>query len=155
MKGPLKANLYAALALATAVLIGVAAGYAIFREPASGRMRSGMKQSAFEMTMLGVSRNWLLDSLGLTPPQRVVVDSLLNQAATYAETAVERMMTNVRARTDSTRDQVRSVLDDRQATRAIRFAPEHRRPGSHANAGPAETSLRILTHIRSARRVLC
>ena len=117
MKGPLKANVYAALALATAVLLGVAAGYALFRDSESGRMRSGMKQSAFEMTMLGVSRGWLLDSLGLTPSQRGEVDSLLTQAATYAETAVERMMTNVRARTDSTRDQVRSILDDQQRVR--------------------------------------
>lgn len=117
MNAPLKANLYAALALVAALLVGVAAGYALFRESPSGRMRSGMKQSAFEMTMLGVSRGWLLDSLGLNSSQRVVVDSLLNHAATYAETAVERMMTDVRARTDSTRDQVRSVLDDRQRVR--------------------------------------
>lgn len=117
MKGTVKANVYAGLALIAAVLIGVAAGYALFRGPDSGRMRSGMKQSAFDMTMLGVSRGWLLDSLDLTPSQRVVVDSLLTHAATYAESAVERMMTDVRARTDSTRDRVRLVLDDGQRVR--------------------------------------
>lgn len=117
MKGPLRANLYAALALAAAVLVGLSAGYLLFRREGSSPMRSGMKQSAFEMTMLGVSRGWLLDSLELSAAQRTVVDSLLNHAATYAETAVERMMTDVRARTDSTRDQVRRVLDDRQRVR--------------------------------------
>ena len=117
MRGPGRASLYAALTLTAAVLIGVAAGYALFHRENPERMRSGTKQSAFEMTMLGVSRSWLLDSLGLTPGQRTVVDSLLNDAATYAETAVERMMTSVRARTDSTRDRVRAVLNEQQKTR--------------------------------------
>ena len=117
MKGPTRTGLYAAAALAAAVLIGVAAGYALFHRDTSQRMRSGMKQSAFEMTMLGISRGWLLDSLGLSPSQRAVVDSLLNGAATYAETSVERMMTSVRARTDSTRDQVRAVLNEQQKVR--------------------------------------
>ena len=117
MKGSSKATLYAALALIAAVLIGVAAGYGLFHREDAQRMRSGMKQSAFEMTMLGISRGWLLDSLGLNPSQRSVVDSLLNGAATYAESSVERMMTSVRARTDSTRDQVRAVLDEQQRVR--------------------------------------
>lgn len=117
MKGPMKASLYAAVALVAAVLIGVAAGYVLFHREDGTRMRSGMKTSAFEMTMLGISRGWLLDSLGLTAAQRPVVDSLLNDAATYAESSVERMMTSVRARTDSTRDRVRAVLDDQQRVR--------------------------------------
>jgi hypothetical protein len=117
MKGPTRAGLYAALALATAVLIGIAGGYALFHGDSPQRTRSGMKQSAFEMTMLGISRGWLLDSLGLSASQRTVVDSLLNGAATYAEASVERMMTSVRARTDSTRDQVRAVLNEQQRVR--------------------------------------
>jgi hypothetical protein len=125
MNAPTKATLYAVLALVAALLIGVAAGYGLFHRD-DPRMRSGMKQSAFEMTMLGISRGWLLDSLGLNPSQRAVVDSLLNGAATYAETSVERMMTSVRARTDSTRDQVRAVLNDQQRVRfdsLLRAAP--------------------------------
>lgn len=117
MKGLTKAGLYAALALTAAVLIGIAAGYALFHRENPQRMRSGMKQSAFEMTMLGISRGWLLDSLELSASQRTVVDSLLNGAATFAETSVERMMTSVRARTDSTRDQVRAVLNEQQRVR--------------------------------------
>jgi hypothetical protein len=117
VKGPGKVSLYAALSLTAAVLIGLAAGYFLFRQPNPQRMRSGMKQSAFEMTMLGVSRGWLLDSLALTASQRTLVDSLLNDAATYAEGSVERMMTSVRARTDSTRDRVREVLNEQQRVR--------------------------------------
>ena len=117
MKGPGRVSLYAALSLVAAVLIGLAAGYFLFRRPIPERMRSGMKQSAFDMTMLGISRGWLLDSLGLTASQRTLVDSLLNDAATYAEGSVERMMTSVRARTDSTRDRVRAVLNDEQRVR--------------------------------------
>jgi hypothetical protein len=117
VKGPGKVSLYAALSLVAAVLIGLTAGYFLFRQPSPQRMRSGMKQSAFEMTMLGVSRGWLLDSLALTASQRTLVDSLLNDAATYAEGSVERMMTSVRARTDSTRDRVREVLNEQQRVR--------------------------------------
>jgi hypothetical protein len=117
MKALTKASLYAALALTAAVLIGVAAGFVLFHRDDARQMRSGMKQSAFEMTMLGVSRGWLLDSLGLSAGQRTVVDSLLNSAAAFAESSVERMMTGVRARTDSTRDQVRAVLNDQQRVR--------------------------------------
>ena len=117
MRGSAKASLYAALSLTAAVLLGVAAGYVLFHRDEGPKMRSGMKQSAFEMTMLGISRGWLLDSLGLTAPQRITVDSLLNGAATYAESSVERMMTSVRARTDSTRDQVRAILNDQQRVR--------------------------------------
>ena len=117
MKGPTKTSLYAALALVAAVLIGVAAGFVLFHRDDARRMQSGMKQSAFEMTMLGVSRGWLLDSLGLSAAQRTVVDSLLTGAATYAESSVERMMTSVRARTESTRDQVRALLNDQQKVR--------------------------------------
>ena len=117
MKGPTKAGLYATLAMVAALVTGIAAGYLLFHQENPQRMRSGMKQSAFEMTMLGISRGWLLDSLRLSAPQRRVVDSLLNNAATYAETSVERMMTSVRARTDSTRDQVRAALTDEQKVR--------------------------------------
>jgi hypothetical protein len=66
------------------------------------------------MTLLGLSRRALLDSLQLSTSQRVVVDSLLDAAARRAEAAVDTLMTGVRAITGDARRQVRSALDDRQ-----------------------------------------
>jgi hypothetical protein len=117
MKGPNRASLYAGIALGAAILIGVAAGFVLGRRSETSRNRSQMKQSAFEMTMLGISRGWLLDSLGLSPAQRLEVDSLLTATRLYAESAVERMITDVKQRTDETRDRVRSLLSEPQKNR--------------------------------------
>jgi hypothetical protein len=90
-----------------ALLVGGAAGFALGR-------RTVPRAPAPNMTLLGVSRATLLDSLGLTPAQRVRIDSLLEDARSRADLAVDRLVSDVRALTLETRNQVRSLLDDRQ-----------------------------------------
>lgn len=110
-------NLYAALALAGTLVVGAAAGFAVGRgvgEPAASHRKQPVLT---DMTLLGLSRGALLDSLQLTTSQRVLVDSLLDGAARHAEAAVDTLMIGVRAITGSARAQVRSVLDERQQAR--------------------------------------
>jgi hypothetical protein len=110
-------NWYAALALAATLLAGAAAGFMVGRS-AGERAASHRKQPILtDMTLLGLSRGELLDSLQLTAAQRVLVDSLLEDAARRAEAAVDTLMTGVRAITGTARAHVRSVLDERQRAR--------------------------------------
>ncbi len=110
-------NLYAALALAATLLVGAAAGFMVGRGVGE-RAASHRKQPVLtDMTLLGLSRGALLDSLQLSASQRGLVDSLLEDAARRAEAAVDTLMTGVRAITGNTRTQVRSVLDERQRAR--------------------------------------
>lgn len=115
--GSTTGNLYAALALAATLLVGAAAGFMVGREVGE-RDASHRKQPLLtDMTLLGLSRSALLDSLQLTASQRVLVDSLLDVAARRAEAAVDTLMTDVRAVTGDARRQVRAALDERQRAR--------------------------------------
>jgi hypothetical protein len=105
-----RAKFYAVLALAAAVLIGGAGGFEAGR--ASMRNMRGAN-----VTLLGVSRATLLDSLGATRSQRASIDKLLDDAARRAETTVGTLMSEVRTITRTTRQQVRSLLDERQQAR--------------------------------------
>lgn len=110
-------TLYAALALAATLLVGAAAGFMVGRGVGE-RAAAHRKQAVVtDMTLLGLSRAALLDTLQLTASQRVLVDSLLDGAARHAEAVVDTLMTGVRAITGEARLQVRSVLDDRQRAR--------------------------------------
>lgn len=110
-------NLYAVLALAATLLVGVAAGFMVGRGMGE-RAASHRKQPVLsDMTLLGLSRSALLDSLRLTASQRVLVDSLLEAAARRAEAVVDTLMTGVRAITGDARRQVRAALDERQRAR--------------------------------------
>lgn len=105
------AGLLAALALAAAAVVGGTATYAW----TSWTQRSRPKMS--EMTMIGVSRVAILDSLGLTPEQRAHVEALLEQTASRADASVERMMREVRTAIQEGRRDVRSALDPAQQVR--------------------------------------
>jgi hypothetical protein len=109
-------TIYAALALIAAIVIGSAVGYALGRRSLMKRAAPGGR-SVPEMTLLGVSRSALADSLGLSPAQRATVDSLLEQARRTADSMVGRMITDVRAATGQVRRQVRAVLNDGQRLR--------------------------------------
>jgi hypothetical protein len=123
-----KANVYAGVALVAALLIGGTGGYALGRRSFMKRSAPGMRAGE-GMTLLGVSRNTLLDSLGLTPGQRGAVDSLLEAGRVRADSSVDRLMTDVRAVTMETRLLVRAALEERQRTRfdsLLSAAPEIR-----------------------------
>lgn len=123
-----KASAYAGVALAAALLIGGAGGYVLGRQSFMKRSAPNMRAGA-GMTLLGVSRLQLLDSLGLTPGQRNTVDSLLEAGRTRADSSVDRMMNDVRTATMETRQQVRAALDQEQRARfdsLLAAAPELR-----------------------------
>ena len=104
-----RAGGFAALALVAALLTGGVAGYALGNRPHRQRMK--------EMTMLGLSRSALLDSLRATPEQRTRIDSILDLARARSDSAVEGMVTIVRGATGQARDQVRALLTPEQRTR--------------------------------------
>lgn len=106
-----RAGWYAGLALIAALLLGGAGGWFIGSRP--GAMRPKIR----EMTLLGVTRSTLLDSLGLRPGQRALIDSLLDATTSRAESSVQRMMVDVRAATQAARTQVRAALDEPQRLR--------------------------------------
>lgn len=108
--GPSRAGLYAAIALAAALLVGGAAGYALARH-------GDARRTLPRMTLLGVTRETLLDSLGLAPAQRALIDSIVEDAARRAGSAIDSMMTEVRAATQAAQRDVRAALDDRQRAR--------------------------------------
>jgi hypothetical protein len=109
-----RASVLATVALAAAVLAGGLAGYALGRR---SLMKHAGPASGSAMTMLGVTRAMLLDSLGLTPGQRILIDSLLDDAGRRADSAVERLVTDVRGFTGLARERIRSALDERQRGR--------------------------------------
>ncbi len=106
-----RAGGYATVALVGALLLGGALGYTL------GRGTQGPERMKQPMTMLGLSRTALLDSLEATPAQRAAIDSLLDRARGRADSAVDRMMTDVRAATREARDAVRALLDEPQRRR--------------------------------------
>ncbi len=99
----------AGVALIAALLAGGAAGYAVGARPPREHFK--------EMTMLGLSRSALLDSIAATPAQRARIDSLLDLARAHADSAVNRMMRDVREATGAARAQVRALLTPEQRTR--------------------------------------
>ncbi len=109
--GPRAAGL-AVLTLLAVALIGGAAGYALGRRPRP----PASKRIDPEMTLLG-DRSSLLDPLALSPPQRAEIDSLLDAARGRADSAVNRMVTEVRELSTTTRLAVRARLEPVQQIR--------------------------------------
>jgi hypothetical protein len=110
-RGATRAGFYATVALAGALLVGAALGFA------AGRWEATRARGTPAVTMLGVSRAVLLDSLGLTPDQRVQVEQRLDDALRRSNTLVDGMLAEVRTVTEETRREVRALLDDGQRAR--------------------------------------
>lgn len=104
-----RASVFASVALLGALLAGGAAGYALGRRPGPMKMK--------EMTMFGLSRTMLLDSLAATPAQRVRIDSVLDIVRVQADSAVSTMMEVVRTASRDARARVRELLDEPQRAR--------------------------------------
>ena len=99
----------ALIALLAAAVAGFAIGFY------SGR---NAQPKGFEkVTLLGVSRSLLLDSLNLNPQQRRVVDNALSDAEKRATVSIEAMMQDVRTTTRAARERVRNTLDSNQRTK--------------------------------------
>lgn len=98
-----QATAFAALALLAAITFGFALGYLVGSRPRPLRMK--------QMTLLGVSRSLLLDSLRLTTPQRQRVDDILTQAGERADRSIETMYRDVRLITRDAGERVRAALD--------------------------------------------
>jgi len=98
----------AVLALLAAVIVGFALGYSVGSRPRPQRMKT---------TLLGISRDWLLDSLSLTTRQRQRMDSVLTDAETRAGRTIDAMYSDVRGVTRQAREQVRATLDAPQRAR--------------------------------------
>ena len=64
-----------------------------------------------QMTLLGLSRSYLLDSLNLTAPQCQRVDGILTDAGKRADRSIQVMYYDVRAITGEARESVRATLD--------------------------------------------
>jgi len=99
----------AVLALLAAVIVGFALGYSVGSRPRPQRMKT--------MTLLGVSRDWLLDSLSLTTPQRQRMETILTDAEGRAGRSIDAMYQDVRNVTREAREQVRATLDAPQRAR--------------------------------------
>lgn len=106
-----RAGLLAALALAAAVIAGGAAGYAL------GRRGPPPRGAGPDVTLLGLSRDSVLDSLRLAPAQRAAIDSLLDDASQRTVNTVRGMMADIRDVTGEARRRMRAVLDDTQRAR--------------------------------------
>ena len=94
---------FAGLALLGAMLLGFALGYTVGSRPRPLRAK--------QMTLLGVSRSLLLDSLRLTTEQRRRVDSILTDAGKRANRSIDVMFHDVREITREAREGVRATLD--------------------------------------------
>lgn len=105
-----RAGMYAALALVAAMLIGGAAGYALGR-------RAPVRRDGPDVTLLGLSRGALLDSLRVTGEQRAAIEGMLQETSQRAEATVRAMMRDIRAMTGETRRQVSELLDAEQRQR--------------------------------------
>jgi len=110
-----RATWLAGLALLSALVAGGALGYRMGRQ--SLMKRPGPPGSESPITMLGVTRASLTDSLRLTPTQRPLVESLLDRAELDAQAAVDTLIGSVKASTDRIRQQIRDLLDDQQRVR--------------------------------------
>jgi len=101
-----RASVLAALTLLAAVIVGFALGYAVGARPRPLRMK--------QMTLLGISRSVLLDSLNLTQPQRQRVDSILTAAAKRADGSIDAMYRDVLQVTHEARESVSATLEPPQ-----------------------------------------
>jgi Spy/CpxP family protein refolding chaperone len=101
-----RASLLAAVALLAAVLIGFAVGYAVGRRPHPRQMD--------KVTLLGVDRATILDSLHLTPQQRQTVEAALNESEKRAGRSIDIMVNEVRSATRDARERVRAALNENQ-----------------------------------------
>jgi len=104
-----RATAFAALALLGATVVGFALGYMVGVRPRAMRMK--------QMTLLGVSRSVLLDSLDLTAEQRRRVDSILTAAGKRADRSIDGMLQDVRTITREARERVGATLDSPQRAR--------------------------------------
>lgn len=137
-----RASFYATLALIAAMLMGGAAGYAL------GRRSPARNPGGPDVSLLGLSRDALLDSLGVNDQQREEIEQLLSSTNRRVETKVLQMMGEVRGMTDSTRQEVRGLLTQEQRTRfdslLAAAAPVRMRtplpPGSNAGAVQQDSS---------------
>jgi Spy/CpxP family protein refolding chaperone len=101
-----RVTLMAVIALLAAVLIGFAAGYAIGRRPHPRQMD--------KVTLLGVDRAAILDSLHLTAQQRKTIEAVLNESETRAGKSIDVMFNDVRSATHDARERVRAALNENQ-----------------------------------------
>lgn len=109
-----RAPLFAGLALVATLCVGLAAGYAL---GARAHMRRPGPAGDTGMTMLGLTRSELRDSLRLTPGQTAVIDRVLDEARQQADSSVRQMVTDVRAATTRAKERVRAALDEPQRAR--------------------------------------
>lgn len=104
-----RATLLAGLALAGALLVGGALGYALGRRPGPMKLK--------QMALIGVTRADLIDSLQLDAGQRTRVDGILDGAELRARESISRMMGDVQQVTNEARDSVRAGLTQAQRIR--------------------------------------
>jgi len=104
-----RATLLAVIALLAAVLIGLAGGYALGRRPHPRQID--------KVTLLGVDRSTILDSLHLTPQQRQGIEAVLNESETRAGKSIDVMFNEVRATTRDARERIRAALNENQRTK--------------------------------------
>lgn len=101
-----RTTLLAVIALLAAVLVGFAGGYALGRRPHPRQMD--------KVTLLGVNRGVILDSLQLTPQQRQRIEAVLSESETRAGKSIDLMLNDVRAATRDARERVRAALNENQ-----------------------------------------
>lgn len=101
-----RTTLLAVIALLAAVLVGFAGGYALGRRPHPRQMD--------KVTLLGVNRGTILDSLQLTPQQRQRIEAVLSESETRAGKSIDLMLNDVRAATRDARERVRAALNENQ-----------------------------------------
>jgi Spy/CpxP family protein refolding chaperone len=104
-----RATTLAAIALGAAVLIGFAVGYSLGRRPHPRQMD--------KVTLLGVDRSTILDSLQLTSQQRQGIEAVLNESETRAGKSIDVMFNEVRATTRDARERIRAALNETQRTK--------------------------------------
>ena len=101
-----RTTLLAVIALLAAVLVGFAGGYALGRRLPPRQMD--------KVTLLGVNRGTILDSLQLTPQQRQRIEAVLSESETRAGKSIDLMLNDVRAATRDARERVRAALNENQ-----------------------------------------
>jgi len=96
----------ALVALLAAAVAGFALGFMVGHNASPPRLQ--------QVTLLGVSRSLLLDSLDLTGEQRQLIERVLNDAERSAGQSIDSMMNDVRNTTRQARQRVRDALDANQ-----------------------------------------
>lgn len=101
-----RATTLAVIALLAAVMIGFAAGYVLGRRPHPRQMD--------KVTLLGVDRSTILDSLHLTPQQRGGIEAVLKESETRAGKSIDLMFNEVQTTTRDARERIRAALNENQ-----------------------------------------